>query len=247
MSVIAVNMVLDPGQKLEADLGGRDDGSGPVDSLARDLGVARSGQRLGDEAVHGLGCEAGPWPGRPQPRGEECGPGDAVSLDTEDLVGVPHVPVDGQQGGQERDGELHGVKDGEEVRRHTRGRGIRTFRSSSRHRGHHSRAGVVAQGDADPVIGCLDPAEGDAHIRRLSAPLQPGLVPGPLLGHQHGAPGQGDHPAPLAAAHNLAVRAHLSRLLSGLGVLHPLLGQHDHLNYSDILMVHKKFPSLLPC
>ena len=114
MSVKAVHMVLDPGQKLEADLGGWDDGSGPVDSLARDLGVARSGQRLGDEAVHGLGCEAGPWPGRPQPRGEECGPGDAVALDTEDLVGVPHVPVDGQQGGQEGQGQADGVEDGED-------------------------------------------------------------------------------------------------------------------------------------
>ena len=96
MSVKAVHMVLDPGKELEAYLGSWDDGSGPLYSLARDLGVARSSQRLGDEAVHGLGCEAGPWPGRPQPRGEECGPGDAVTLDTEDLVSVPHVPIDGQ-------------------------------------------------------------------------------------------------------------------------------------------------------
>ena len=226
-------MVLDPGQELNADLVRRDDGSGPVDSLARDLGVARRGQGLGDEAVHGLGGEAGPGPGRPQPRGEEGGPGHAVALNTQDLVGVPHVPVDGQQGGQEGEGKLHGVQDGKELSRHTRrggGGGTLGHWTASRHGGHHGRAGVVAEGDAHPIVGCLDPAEGDAHVRGLGAPLRPVLVPGPLLGHQHGAPGQGDHPVPLTAAHHLTVRVDLPGLLSGLGVLHPVLGQHDHLN-----------------
>ena len=108
MTVTAVHMILDPGEKLQCDVGGLDDGPGPVDGLIRDLSVARGVECLGHETVHGLGGETGAQPGRPHPICEKCRPGDAVALDTEDLVSVPNISVNGQQGGQEGQGEPHG-------------------------------------------------------------------------------------------------------------------------------------------
>ena len=108
MTVTAVHMILNPGEKLQCDVGGLDDGPGPVDGLIRDLSVARGVECLGHEAVHGLGGETGARPGRPHPSCEKCRPGDAVALDTEDLVSVPNISVHGQQGGQEGQGEPHG-------------------------------------------------------------------------------------------------------------------------------------------
>ena len=159
MTVTAVHMILDPGEKLQCDVGGLDDGPGPVDGLIRDLSVARGVECLGHEAVHGLGGETGARPGRPHPSCEKCRPGDAVALDTEDLVSVPNISVNGQQGGQEGQGESHGVQDGEELTGHTRS--ALTAGHSRRHGGNCT--GVVTQGNAHAVIKLLDTSECGSH------------------------------------------------------------------------------------